>query len=165
MIRYIKRHRMINSCGKNGKPFIVNLLEATRKNLTFPFIVGAYRLMDNNSLSNREYVQIVYNDLLSINDCELVLDSCDELQTEIIGLKKEVDADYFSSSLFKRISDTAPMKYNTDIFGDSLTATDLYNRYSECFENNKYSRHANPYWHWGDYTEDEVQKIKEVYAL
>ena len=121
--------------------------------------------MDNNSLSNREYVQIVYNDLLSINDCELVLDSCDELQTEIIGLKKGVDADYFNSGLFKRISDTVPMKYNTDIFGDSLTATDLYNRYSECFEKNKYSRHTNPSWHWGDYTEDEVQKIKEAYAL
>ena len=57
------------------------------------------------------------------------------------------------------------MKYNTDIFGDSLTAIDLYNRYSECFEKNEYSRHTNPSWHWGDYTEDEVQKIKEAYTL
>lgn len=51
---------MINSFGKNGKPFIINLQETTRKNLIVPFIVGTYGFADEYKLSSREYVRIVY---------------------------------------------------------------------------------------------------------
>lgn len=156
---------MINSYGKNGKLFIVNLLEATNKKLTFPFIVGAYRLIDDDKLTNEEYVKIVFNDLIHITNYELAFDSCSELLTETIGRIKEVDRQYFAVGNFTPIVSGSSIIYNTDIFQEPLTPEYLYKKYSECFTKNKYSRLTSPTYHWGDYTKEEKENIEKAYNL
>lgn len=161
---------MINSYGKNGKPFIINLLMIAAQvrgrnvRLTFPYIVGAYSYLDNNKLPIFKYVKIAFNDMIQITSPILTFESCDDLQTETIGLKSAIDEDFIKASRFLHIAPNSSMLYNAEIFGDTLTAESLYNRYIGVLNENKFSRNKET-MEWEKFKPQDTEIIIKSYNL